>query len=142
MLDPATIPAFAVLQIHFQYEGQPAGMKIFVALWHEEIAGIKTIICIKATSNVDRYVNDSELFNGCVFYPKGEISFFPEPTVIQPENRLALKYGYIEEHDKKGQCRILGTMPGDFKEELKKAINACPTLQAKAKKTMLEKLGP
>jgi len=93
--------------------------------------------CIKVTSNPEFYANSPELIAGCVVYKKGELKFFSEDTIIQPENQIPIPHNDIVLAEKNGSFKVLGQMPGDFREKLKGAINASIRLDARTRARIL-----
>jgi len=134
--DPETeLPPFTVILVPYKFENATV-RKIFVVLCHEN----GHAFCIKTTSNLSFYQNSPGLLSGCIPYKRGEIGFFGEDTVIQPDNQFPIPHETLCECHEKGALEVLGTMPADFKEKLTKAVNCSIRMDARKKSRILTKL--
>ena len=108
--EPKTdLPPFSVILVPYTFENATV-RKIFVVICHE----VGFAFCIKTTSNLTFYQNSPGLLSGCVPYKKGEIEFFSEDTVVQPDNQFPISHSDLIEAHNQGALEILGTMPADF----------------------------
>ncbi len=98
-------------------------------------------LCLKATSQTALYENSKEVMAGCVYYKAREIALFPSNTAIQPDNPHPIPHKHLTQCHANGSLNILGTMPQDFQEKLKKAIQDSITLTLARKRNWLERLG-
>jgi hypothetical protein len=85
-------------------------------------------ICLKATSEVEIYLNNKERMAGCVFYRGGETSIFEHDTAIQPDNQIPIPHQEIEAANSKSCLDILGVLPATFEHRLIEAIRNSVTL--------------
>jgi hypothetical protein len=113
-------------------------LKPLIVLCHEERSGIKAVVCIKATSNVEFYGNSPDLLAGVVCYEAGQLSFFPEKTIIQPDNPHAVFYQTVVEDHSRGVFQVIGKMPADFHANLERAITNSMRLSPKRRESLLE----
>ena len=126
--DPSTILEFSVIKCPVTLEGI-VQEKRFVIISHKE----GHAICLKASSKVARYLADSELLNGVVFYKAAEVSSFEKDTVIQPDNQFPIAHSDLLRHHQSRQLTILGEMPPDFREKLLAATDQSSTMSERTK---------
>ena len=120
----------------YQYPGESVVAKIFVCVGHESGCAL----CMKATSQVALYVNDTAKLDGVVFYAAGELSFFSFDTAIQPDNPHPISHTDIGKCIANGTFVLLGKMPDTFPARLISAIKASVTMKPVRKKHWLERL--
>lgn len=133
--DPASIPRYTVISLPFQFPESPHRIsKFFVVLGHLN----NHAICIKATSQVDVYLNNKEQKAGCVFYPHGECSYFHEDTAIQPDNQIPIQHALLQESHRRSELEIKGTLPSEFEKQLIKAVQESVTISPREKKRILQ----
>lgn len=140
MFDPASLKPYEVIQVFYQYQGQRGDFKYFVVVCHEEHAGKKYVLCMKATSRTEKYENDKHQMAGCVYYKKGEVGCFAENTAIQPDNVHPIDYDRLVEEEKRGRFRRHGSLPADFRAKLIAAVKASITIPARRKEQILARL--
>lgn len=75
---------------------------------------------------------------GCIFYPAGQLKFFPGDTFVQPDNQFPISHTVIVEAHENRSFEQLGVMPADFKEKLIKAVNASITINSRKKSRILK----
>jgi hypothetical protein len=141
VLDPSRITQFEVIQVYYEFQGEPPDYKYFVAVCHEDIRGGKHVLCMKATSKTTKYDNDKAQKAGCVCYEEGECGCFPEKTVVQPDNMIPISYEHLIEQEKRGKFKHKGKLPDDFREKIIQAVKASITVPPKWKDQILKKLG-
>jgi hypothetical protein len=95
---------------------------------------------MKATSQVAIYQNNKELLAGVVYYPAGELPFFPLATVIQPDNLHPIPYSHLARCHTSGTLVELGDMPSDFQDRLVAAVNASVTLSPARRQSILKRI--
>lgn len=135
--DPASIPRHAVISLPFQFSGSAYRiLKFFVVLGHRK----GHAICLKATSQVDIYLNNKDQMSGCVFYQAGKVKCFKNDTAIQPDNQIPISHGHLKAAQAKAELQIMGILPTDFEEKLRKAIQNSVTISGREKKRILEML--
>jgi hypothetical protein len=128
--DPATISQFSVIRVPFKFEGELTAIsKLFVVIGH---AG-NCAICIKATSKTTLYDNNPHQMLGCVYFKAGEVPCFPENTVIQPDNQIAIEHSHIKDSHLRRQVKI-HALPKDFPDRLRKAVSNSRTLTGRERK--------
>jgi hypothetical protein len=120
----------------YQYPGQAAVAKRFVAVCHE--AGYA--ICLKVTSQVTLYTSNPKMMGGVVFYTAGELAFFEADTAVQPDNLHPIPHGDILRCVQNHTLELLGTMPLAFRGQLSTAITTSVTMKPARKKHLLERL--
>ncbi len=84
------------------------------------------VVCLKATSQVDRYYSDTKLLKGALHYKVGQCPCFSRPTIVEPDNRFEIKYS-----DLAGQCEVIGYLPTSAKRQLIEAVNNSHTMDAR-----------
>lgn len=127
------LPPFTVVLCPYTFENATV-RKIFIVLSHAN----GFAFCIKTTTNLDFYRNSPGVLAGCVWYRKGELPFFKEDTVIQPDNQFPIRHGALIEAERQKALEILGIMPADFKEKLIKAVNSSLRMDARKKERLLK----
>jgi hypothetical protein len=133
--DPASIPKYAVIILPFQFSGSAHRIsKFFVVLSHQR----GHAICLKATSQVNIYLNNKEQMAGCVFYEAGKVKCFKNDTAIQPDNQIPISHDELKAAQVKGELEIMETLPADFEEKLRKAIQDSVTISGREKKRILQ----
>ena len=90
---------------------------------------------IKATSEIELYLNDEELMAGVVMYRAGE-TYFQRDTVVQPDNLFMVNHRELRDP----RC-VIGTLPVDFHGRLVHAIKASIRIDRKRQAKLLELLG-
>ena len=141
MLDPAALKPFQVIHVYYEYQAQAGDYKYFVVLCHEKFGGQDYVLCLKATSRTEKYENDKERMNGCVFYKENEVPCFREKTAIQPDNIHPIPYDHLIEQEKRQRYSEKGMLPADFGAKLSAAVRASRTLTKKKKQEILARLG-
>jgi hypothetical protein len=131
--DPSSLARFSVIHLPYTFQGVTV-KKLFVVIGHEK----QFAFCIKTTTNATFYQNSPELLAGCICYKKGEVSFFTQDTLVQPENQFPIAHQAMVEAERAGTLSIVGKMPEDFGEKLAKAINASIRLDARKKARILK----
>jgi len=135
--DPASIPRYAVIHLPFQFSGSAHRIsKYFVVLGHRE----GHAICLKATAQVDIYLNNKDQMSGCVFYQSGKVKCFQNDTAIQPDNQIPISHDELKAAQAKAELEIMQTLPADFEEKLRKAIRDSVTISGREKKRILKML--
>ncbi len=135
--DPASIERYAVILLPFQFSGSPYRIsKFFVVLGHRE----GHAICLKATSQVDIYLNNKDQMAVCVFYEAGTVKCFERDTAVQPDNQIPISHHQLRAAHTKGELEIMETLPADFEEKLRKAIGDSVTISGREKKRILQML--
>lgn len=132
--DPSSIPRYSVLRAPLRFLGTATPDKpdkLVVVLFHEKGCAV----CMKATSQTQLYLNNPEMMSGCVYYPAGEIRFFPSDTVIEPDNLFAVLHRELTDPK-----RVLGTLPPDFHAKIIVAVQGSIRLSDQRKRVILEKL--
>jgi hypothetical protein len=104
-----------------------------VAIGHKN----QYLICIKATTKIEIYVNDPERMAGCVFYKAGELSFFEKDTAVEPDNPVPISYSQLIQNHRDGELHILGEMPSTFHANLLRAVRDSVTLSGVERKRLL-----
>ncbi|MGH9486986.1 MAG: hypothetical protein ACRD04_05285 [Terriglobales bacterium] len=99
---------------------------MWVVLGHQD----GRVVCIKATSQTDFYVNAPEMRAGCVLYEAGDASCFRKRTAIDPENQKAFPYRELPPQME------AEALPDGFAERLFHAIDRSPKLTRPNKKKM------
>lgn len=121
----------------YQFQGkQDPEAKLFVCICHEAAHAI----CMKATSQVVIYENNKEAMAGAVYYRAGELSFFPQNTVIQPDNQFPIPHTHLNTCHNSGTFAVLGRMPDDFRQRLIDAVKASVTMTSVRKQHILERI--
>jgi len=91
-------------------------------------------VTIKATTQIDLYLNNEDAKAGVVLYRAGE-TCFQEDTAVQPDNWFAVDHRNIHaEH-------LIGHLPDDFHGKLVAAIRASVRLTVKQRTTLLKMIG-
>lgn len=139
--DPQKIGRYTVFRAHYEYRDQPPGEKLFVALKHGTYGFDAFCWCIKATSQVQRFDLSAEARSQYVHYAAGELSFFPEDTIIDPSNFITMRHDTLASAAKAGKYHIEGEMPTDFHGKIASAIRASKLLEPKKKLALLESIG-
>jgi hypothetical protein len=129
------------MRVLYDYDGDPDAEKLFLALRHDVAHGPAFCWCIKATSQVARFMADADLLKGCVHYPKGELPFFDLETIIDPSNFITLLHSTIEKAAIANGYRVEGSMPADFHAKIAAAIRSSITLEPKRKAILLQCIG-
>ena len=104
--------------------------KLLVVLSHQQ----GHAITIKATTQVDLYLNNAEAMAGVVLYEPGDTCFRVR-TAIQPDNWFAVEHRNIRAED------LIGHLPNDFHERLVTAIRASVRLTGKQRAKLLTMIG-
>ena len=126
--DPISIERYSVIRLPYNFSFG-SRTKLFVVLGHRQ----DTEVCIKATSQVDAYLNNQEMRDGCVYYEAGETSHFTKDTAIQPDNQFPITHEHILACHHNRNFEDLGVLPRDFEEALKSAINNSITINKREK---------
>ena len=130
VFDPASIKLFTVIKFPYDFGGNFGGRtKLFVVVGHKE----DYLICIKATSQIDVYLNNEDKKAGCVYYEAGESGCFTKDTAIQPDNQFPVSYGLIRTCHNNHTFESLGVLPDSFKEALTTAIANSVTMNDREK---------
>jgi len=90
---------------------------------------------VKATSNLELYVNDAQRHAGTVHYRAGE-TVFRHATVIEPDNVFAVDHRKLQD-----PRRVVGQLPGDFHAKLVAAILASIMLSPERQVGLLRMVG-
>jgi len=141
--DPAQIPRFSVIRCNYHFDGDPKPLigRRFVCLEHRNLEKRAFAICLKATSQIEAYINNPRRMAGVVFYRAGAVPFFEKDTIIQPDNQFPIPhYDLIRQHAS-GDAKILGVLPGDFPSNLASAVRASVTITPREQRRILEILG-
>jgi len=116
---------------------QQATPKRFVVIAHEK----NYVVCLKATSRVELFINNPEKMIGAVFLKQGETACFGKDTVVEPDNQIPIPYEKVVEAERMNQLERLGQLPDDFGERLTTAVNKSETLYEMQQKRLLRLLG-
>jgi hypothetical protein len=104
--------------------------KLLVVLSHQQ----GHVITIKATTQVDLYLNNAEAMAGVVMYEPGE-TCFRERTAVQPDNWFAVNDRNIRAEER------IGHLPDDFHRRLVTAIKGSVLLTGKQRAKLLTMIG-
>ena len=132
--DPERLPRYTVILQPYKFQSGYAEPKRFVVLGHVE----GHAFCVKATSQVEVYVQSKERMAGCVFYAAGELPFFEAPTAIQPDNQFAIPHESILRALDHGAFRVIGQMPADFHDKFIHAVKNSVTISPRESKRLLD----
>lgn len=139
--DPYSIQRFSVIRLPYRFEGDRPQRKFFVVLGHRQLNAKEAFaVCVKATSKVEAYRNDSDKMRGCVFYPTGQVSCFDVDTVIQPDNQIPIPHRTIADAHFDG---LLDWWPGpaNFEACFREAIRNSVTMSRRSKTRLVDLLG-
>jgi hypothetical protein len=141
--DPAALAPFSVIRCNYRFDGDPSILpdRRFVCLGHKRLDGSDFAICLKATSKLEAYKNNSPRMGGVVFYNAQEISFFEKDTIIQPDNQFPIPHSNLAKQFADKSLVVLGMMPSGFAESLVRAIEKSITMSPIKKRRLLEMLG-
>ena len=95
------------------------------------------VICLKATSKVERYFYDKKLLDGVLSYKAGDCACFERDTVIQPDNQFPISYKDLVYQEKYGKLKVLGHLPANAKEKLIEAVNSSYTMDSRKQERLL-----
>ena len=93
--------------------------------------------CVKATSQVQSYLNNPGRMSGAVFIPAGTVDFFPKDTVIQPDNQIPIPHSQIDTQRLTGEFRVEGALPSGFRDDFVRAVKASVTMTPREQKRLL-----
>lgn len=127
------LPPFTVILCPYTFESATV-RKIFIILCHEN----GYAFCIKTTTNLDFYRNSPGVLAGCITYKRGELAFFKEDTIIQPDNQFPISHKALIQAQTEKALEVLGVMPPDFKEKLIKAVNSSLRMDARKKERIIK----
>lgn len=136
--DPAAIPRFSVIRQPYRFSSDPPAGKLFVVLGH--VKG--HAVCLKTTSQTAFYSNNPQLLTGCVCYEANELHFFPKKTIIQLDNQIPIAHAAIRQAAAAGTFEVVGTLPADFPERLRKAAEASVLLSPNELRRLFQMLWP
>jgi hypothetical protein len=120
----------------------PEKMVNSAQLTPKKIFGFDTFCwCIKATSQVQRFDASPEAKSQYVSYSAGDLSFFPQDTIIDPRNFITMRHDTLASAAKRGRYCIEGQMPSDFHGKITSAIRISKLLEPKKKIRLLESIG-
>lgn len=127
--------------MYYEYAGQPGKENLYIALKHDNFKGTQFCYCIRATSQLQRFLADKALFAACVFYKARALQFFDVDTIIDPSNYITMRHSTLASEAKKGRYRIEGKMPQDFHKKIVDAIRKHPVIEPKNKAILLACIG-
>lgn len=93
---------------------------LFVVVGHIPDA----LTCLIPSTNTERYEDDPELMDGCVYYKADEVCF-PRATVLVPsfwKKIFTLPYIDVRVAHKTGKFKIAGVLPLDFHDRFLRAV--------------------
>lgn len=132
MLDPSKLAPFSVIHCPVTLEGEWT-YKRFVVISHRA----EYVICLKATSKVERYFADQQLLDGVLSYKAGDCACFECDTVIQPDNQFPISYKDLVDCDARGELKVLGDLPRNAKEQLINAVRNSYTMAPRKQERLL-----
>jgi hypothetical protein len=130
--DPKTLSQFSVIRCPVTLRGVRE-KKRFVVIAHKE----DCILCLKPTSQVDRFYADSKLLKGVLSYKVGQCACFGLPTVIQPDNQFEISYSDLIEYNAANELETVCQLPSSAKRQLIAAVNDSYTMNARQKADLL-----
>ena len=134
--DPRTLQPFTVIRCSVELDGDGERKeKRFLVIAHRD----RHVICLKATSQVERYRSNEKILKGVLLYEAGECACFEHCTVIQPDNRFAISYDDLIGDAARRELQILGTLP-KAKERLMAAVQSSFTMNAREREGFLKLL--
>jgi hypothetical protein len=107
--------------------------KLFVVIAHKA----DRVLCLKATSKVDRYCADEKLLKGVLSYKVGQCPCFTLPTVIDPDNQFEINHSDLIAHDNDGGLQITGHLPSSAKRKLIEAIKHSFTMDSRQQEQLI-----
>lgn len=136
--DPNSLERYCVVALPHRFAGDDYDeRKIFVVLCHRN----HHAICLKATSKVQIYKNNSDAMAGVVFYGAGQFKAFHLDTAVQPDNCVPIPHERLRESKENLNLDVFGALPDDFHGRLLKAIGNSLTLDDRQRKRLLDILG-
>jgi hypothetical protein len=95
------------------------------------------VICLKATSKVELFMNNAEKMVGAVFIGQGECDCFDVDTIIEPDNQIPLSYEKVASAYRMNTLERLGELPDGFDGNLIKAVKKSETMYEMQQKRLL-----
>jgi hypothetical protein len=140
--DPLKLSRYTVFRVWYEYPGQRAEEKLYIALRHEKQESGRIVCrCIKTTCRTEPYEADAERMKGAILYEANVLRFFYTKTIIDPyRNFFEMPHAHLLKEANNGRYRIEGKMPEDFRGKLIRAIEQSITLEPKNKTLLLSYL--